>query len=152
MVIYSSYYHYTFDQLTHSQVNYPCKGKNLSIDICQIRVRCFTLRPPSNVILTARPYQPTSSDQSRSFDSFIKPHCYTNDFYCGHQCSLHQPTALRSPTAVFWLWTEVQTRPKARFKPTLHEKTLGRWESNQVPIYLGQLLNLLSPWWSSLQS
>ena len=51
--------------------------------------------------------------------------------------------------AVWQLQQEV-TRLKARFKPTSPKKSGVDGGANQVPTYLGQLLHLYSPWWSSL--
>ena len=49
--------------------------------------------------------------------------------------------------AIWQLQQEV-TRPTAKFKPTSPNKSGVDGGANQVPIYLGQLLHLHSPWWS----
>ena len=51
--------------------------------------------------------------------------------------------------AVWQLQQEV-SRPMPRFKPTSPKKSEKDGGANQVPTYLGQSLQLYSPWWSSL--
>ena len=57
-----------------------------------------------------------------------------------------QPTACRTP---FWSLKQQQevTRPKARFKSSLPKKTKLDGGANQVPTYLGQLLQILPKNW-----
>ena len=66
---------------------------------------------------------------------FMDPHP------CQQHASLHHAV---------WQTQQEATRPKTRFKPTLPKKSGVDGGANQVPTYLGQLLHLYSPWWSSL--